>query len=667
MTLAQKVGMLYPSGGSNLGGGAATYQQVTAAIPSLCVPSMILQGGIAGVRNTPAGTATQLPSPLAMAATFDRSLAAAYGTLEGEEAWAKGIEGLQAPYVNIARVPQDGRNSESWGEDPYLSSELTLAVVKGMQLTGVWSVVQSFAAYTQETNRQTASDNVIITDRVLREIYMPPVYATLHDGGAGGAMCTYPLINGVYSCQNSYLMSQMIKGEWGFAGFIRSDAGAVQDPVAAINAGIDFINPLTPATVTAAVQNGQIATSRIDDAVVRILTEMFRFGVFDRASTGTIGTNASTPEHVAAARAFAEQSHVLLKNTANILPLRRTTVGSIAVIGDDGGSGAVTAASGSAAVAQLASNIITPFQGIQAAAGPGVAVTYTPTPSDLSQLFGGAAAAAAAAAANVAIVFVGQPAGEGSDLKSLQLSNNQDALITVVAQANPNTVVVINSCNPVLMPWLKQVKGVIESWFPGQEDGNAIAALLFGDVDPSGKLPMTFPTSETASPVGTAAQWPGANNTVQYSEGLNVGYRGYEALSIPPLFPFGFGLSYTSFKISDLEVTPRVSNGTRPIVVQFYVQNTGSRTGAEVPQVYLGLPSSAGEPPKRLVGFDKVELIPGEKVKVQLTIDPAASNRPLSFWDAEQNNWSIANGAYQVYVGNSSENIALYGTIHVRR
>ena len=660
MTLAEKLTLMYPSL-SNFG----TYQQATAPIPSLCVPSMILQGGIAGVRATPAGTATQLPSPINMAATFDVEAAYQYGRLEGNEAWVKGIQGLQAPFVNIARVPQWGRDSETWGEDPYLTAVLGRAVVSGMQHEGVFSVVQSYAAYTQETNRGTSLDDDIIADNVLREIYMLPLEPLIEGyNPIGGAMCTYPQINGVYSCQSPYMNIGIIDNEWGFKGFIRTDAGAAPDQVGAINAGTDFLNPFTLATVTTAVNNGQIPILTINEAVQRILTQMFRWGVFDRvtptAATAATwaATPASTPEHVLMARKMAEEGTVLLKNSGSILPISREKINSIVIIGADGGTGADTAATGSAAVAQLTSNIITPLQGIQAAAGPGVAVTY----NDGSSL---TSASSAASQADVAVVFVNQPAGEGTDLTTLELPNGQDSLVEAVATANPKTVVVINSANPVLMPWLGQVPGVLDAWFPGQEDGNAIAALLFGDVNPSGKLPMTFPTSDTASPVGTPAQWPGVNGEVQFSEGLNVGYRGYEALGITPLFPFGFGLSYTTFSISDLEVTPNVSDGRHPIFVQFTVKNTGTRFGAEVPQLYIGLPNSAGEPPKRLVGFEKVRLEPRQKVRVQLVIDPNALTHPLSYWNSQTSSWSISDGIYKIYVGNSAEDISLFGSILV--
>jgi len=336
MTLSEKIDMMRPSAGNTpLGMG---YQQVTLPVARLCVPSMILQGGIAGVRGTPAGTATQLPSPIVVGASFNRSVAFAYGELEGEEAQTKGMQGLQAPYVNIARVPQSGRNSSTYGEDPYLAAEMSRGATDGIQSKGIFAVVQSFAAYSQEANRQTA--NITVSDRVLHEVYLPPLHAALVEGGtgqAGAAMCTYPSVNGFFSCESPYLYG-IIKNQWGFAGFNRTDAQAVHTLVAAVNAGTDFFNPLNVAQLTTAVQNGQIPMSRIDDAVTNIIAQMFRWGAFDRPHVGTFDTNARTPEHVAKALAFVQEGTVLLKNSAQTLPLDRSTVGSIAVIGANGGS-----------------------------------------------------------------------------------------------------------------------------------------------------------------------------------------------------------------------------------------------------------------------------------------------------------------------------------------
>ncbi|HEY4138221.1 MAG TPA: glycoside hydrolase family 3 C-terminal domain-containing protein, partial [Casimicrobiaceae bacterium] len=286
-----------------------------------------------------------------------------------------------------------------------------------------------------------------------------------------------------------------------------------------------------------------------------------------------------------------------------------------------------------------------------------------------------ASAAALAASSDVAIVMVGDIESEGTDRTTLSLPTNggvnQDGLIAAVAAANAKTIVVVKNGDPVLMPWIDQIPALFVVWYPGEEDGNAVADLLFGVTNPSGKLPATFPVAAGDVPAHTPEQYPGvAINgipTATYSEGLQMGYRWYDAQNIKPLFPFGFGLSYTTFSISKLEVTPQISDGTHPLLVQFFVENTGARAGAEVPQVYLGLPASAGEPPKRLVAFDKVSLNPGEKIHMQLTIDPATANHPLSYWDTQRDDWSTADGNYTIYVGNSSADTALTGDVRISR
>ena len=648
MTVSQKIGMLYPPAGYGFTG----YQQVLSPIPSLCVPSLIMQDGMAGIRGTQPGTATSFPAPIAVGASFDATVADQYGAAIGREALKKGIDAIQGPFVNIARVPQAGRNAEGYGEDPFLTTQLADSDIEGMQGTGVFSVAQSITAYNQETNRN--SINVNVTDRALHEIYLPPIDGAVQQG-VGGIMCVYPSINGTQACQDPSLLTGILKDQFGFQGFVRTDFAAAQDDVAAINAGADFFNPFNLAAVTTAVQSGQIPLTRLNDAVARILTTMFRFGVFNRRSEGTADTDATTPKNLKIALDTAEQGSVLFQDNGTILPLDNHRVGSIAVIGADASTAAQTTESGTAFVAQLPSNVVTPLQGIRAAVGGRTSVAYNDG-TDLTS------AATAAAVAKVAIVFVSDPAGEAADLATLALPNNQDQLIEAVTAANPNTVVVINSGNPVLMPWLKHVKGVIEAWFPGQQDGSAIAALLFGKVDPSGKLPMTFPSSDTASPVGTTSQWPGIGGQVQYSEGLNVGYRGYQSDRIKPLFPFGYGLSYTTFAFSDLSVSPAGSEANGSIQVSATVTNTGKAAGADVAQLYLGDPASAGEPSRQLKGFEKVALSPGQSVQVRFTLTP----RDMSYWDSSSQSWAMAHGGYRVMLGDSSVNLPLSGHFTVR-
>jgi len=442
--------------------------------------------------------------------------------------------------------------------------------------------------------------------------------------------------------------------QFGFTGFITSDWTATHSTVPSALAGLDMEMPsgtYFSAPLVQAVQNGQVPLSQLRDMASRILTEMFRFGLFNKKASGSVNAVVTNPAHAAVAKRVAEESTVLLRNGGGMLPLSTDTVRSIAVIGPDGTTSPLTSGGGSAAVTPP--YVVSPLQGITARAGSGVSVTsYSGT--DPNQ------AAATATAAQVAVVFASNFERERTDLPNITLSGNQNQYIAAVAKANPNTIVVLNTGSAVTMPWINQVKGVLEAWYPGQEDGNAIAAILFGDVDPSGKLPVTFPQSLAQVPASTPAQWPGVDGKVLYSEGLDVGYRWYDAKQLVPLFPFGFGLSYTNFTFSHLTVSPAavknssslpaLTSGGNLATVTAQVTNTGPVAGADVAQLYLGDPSSAGEPPRQLKGFQKVYLQPGQSATVHFTLDGQA----LSYWDTQANGWFLPDGTFHVYVGDSS-------------
>jgi beta-glucosidase len=388
---------------------------------------------------------------------------------------------------------------------------------------------------------------------------------------------------------------------------------------------------------------------------------MFRFGLFDKAPTGSLSNVVTSPAHAAASRAVADAGTVLLKNSGAILPLAGRAT-SIAVIGDDAGPDAVTAGGGSTHV--VAPHVVTPFRGIAAAAPRGSSVTYSKgNPPNQGKPNSGlqAQAVAKARAASVAIVFAGLPEQEGVDLQSIDLSPAENQLISAVARANPNTVVVLNTGSAVTMPWLSSVKAVVEAWYPGQEDGDAIADVLFGKVDPSGKLPVTFPATLANVPASTPAQWPGLNHQVQYSEGLLVGYRWYDAKGITPLFPFGFGLSYTTFSFSNLNVTPSSLSSGDTATATVDVTNTGSVAGADTVQAYVGDPTSTGEPPEQLKGFTKVSLAPGQTATVTITLGPQS----FSTWDSTHQAWVETPGSYNVMVGDSSTNLPQTATISI--
>jgi beta-glucosidase len=398
------------------------------------------------------------------------------------------------------------------------------------------------------------------------------------------------------------------------------------------------------------VASGAVSTATLNSLVSSILTEMFTFGLFDVPPSGSPAQPATSSAHVAAARQLAQEGTVLLKNNGGVLPLTAASDPKIAVIGADASSSPQTAGGGSAGV--NSSGTVTPLQGITAAAPAGVAVSYNDGSSP-------SAAASLAASSSVAVVFVSNNESEGSDLSGIDLPSSENSLISAVAAANPHTIVAVNSGSAVTMPWLSSVAGVLEAWYPGQQDGTAIASLLFGSTNPSGHLPVTFPQSLSQVPASTPAQWPGVNGTVQYSEGINVGYRWYNAKGLTPLFPFGYGLSYTTFSFGNLKIGSLTQGGAA--TVSATVTNTGSRAGADVAQLYVTDPAASGEPPRQLEGFARVNLQPGASQTVQFQL----TQRNLQYWNSGSNTWATATGTYGIGVGDSSANLPLSGTLAV--
>src|SRR5580704_4686201 len=546
MSLSQKVGLMTGTGGSYVGN--------LAAIPSLCIPAMNLEDGPAGVGDGMSNV-TQLPAPVDVAATWDTSAEQEYGSVIGAEQAAKGSTVDLGPTINIVRDPRWGRAFESVSEDPYLAGQLSAADIRGVQSTGTMAQVKHYAVYNQETNRNTSSDDAVVSTQAEQEIYLPAFQYATQQGAASSVMCSYSTINGTYACQNPYLLNTVLRQQFGYTGFVTSDWGATHSTAASANAGLDQDMPGNDgyygSALSSAVSAGQVSAAQLNALVTPILTEMFAFGMFDEPPAGSPAQPATSSAHVTDSAQLAEEGTVLLKNSGSVLPLTSADK-SVAVIGADASSSPLTAGGGSAGV--TSSGTVTPLQGITAAAPSGVSVSYNDGSSTSS-------AASAAAAASVAVVFVSNDESEGSDLSSIDLSSAQNSLVAAVAAANPHTVVVLNTGSAVTMPWLSSVAGVLEAWYPGQQDGTAIAALLFGSADPSGHLTVTFPTSLAQVPAAAAAQWPGQNGTVQYSEGIDVGYRWYNAKSVTPLFPFGFGLSYTRFAFSGLRVGPQAVDG----------------------------------------------------------------------------------------------------------
>ena len=645
MTQTQEISLVTGATGSS-------YVGFIPAIGSLCIPAINLEDGPAGVGDGMTSV-TQLPAPVDVAATWDTSAEQLYGQVIGAEQAAKGTTIDLGPTINIVRDPRWGRAFESIGEDPYLNGQLGASYIRGVQSTGVMAQVKHFAVYNQETNRNTPSDDAVVSTRAMQEIYLPAFQAAVQQGAASSVMCSYSTVNGTYACQNPYLLSTVLRQQFGFGGFVTSDWGATHSTAASANAGLDMDMPGSDgyygSALASAISSGSVSRATLNTAASEILTEMFAFGLFDKPTAGSPAQTATTSADQSDALQLAEEGTVLLQNSGGILPLSSSTP-SIAVIGTDASSSPLTAGGGSASV--TSSGTVTPLQGIQALAGSGTTVTYNDGSSDSS-------AASAAAAASVAVVFVSNYETEGSDLASIDLPSAENSLISAVAAANPDTIVVLNTGSAVTMPWLSSVKGVLEAWYPGQEDGSAIASILFGATDPSGHLTVTFPTSLSQVPASTSAQWPGANGTVQYSEGVDVGYRWYDSQGLTPLFPFGYGLSYTTFSFSNLTVGTLPEGGAATVTAK--VTNTGSRAGADVAQLYVTDPSASGEPPRQLEGFARVSLQPGASQTVTFRL----SQSNLQYWNSASNAWAVSTGNYGIEVGDSDAHLPLSGTLSV--
>ncbi|MFL9995617.1 glycoside hydrolase family 3 C-terminal domain-containing protein [Paraburkholderia sediminicola] len=686
MTTAEKIQLVHGEGIPNAGLGGPYPAGINGAgyipgIPRLGIPGLAMADSAGGV-NVANSNATALPAPVALAASWDPTLANAYGARIATELRVLGYaEGLGGG-VNLTREPRDGRTFEYMGEDPVLTGTMSAARTIGTQAQKVIATIKHYAMNDQETNRMTS--NSVVDERTMRETELLAFELGVTLGTPGNVMCSYNLVNGVYACENPYLLTSVLKNEWGFKGVVQSDWTANHSTVASALAGLDEEEPgdigsgasIPGFTITSyfntalanAVSAGSVPMSRLNDMVQRKLRTMIRWGVFDSPPTtgGTVDQSAGN----ALALQVAQQSSVLLKNavasgdTQAVLPLNAAGLSSIVVIGghadagvlSGGGSGAVPAAAGNAvsgcvSASPLLSTCATWYKSAPLAAIEAKAPNATVTFLDGTNA---TAAATAAAKADVAIIFATQWESEGTDLASLSLPSNttdrfnqsydQNALITAVAAQAKRVIVVLENGSPVLMPWLGNVHGVLESWYPGVQGGQAIADLLFGDVNPSGKLPITFPVQDSDLPQQTISA---TDTTVTYSEGLFMGYRWYDGKQIAPLFPFGYGLSYTNYAYSGLNAQADASGN---VTVTFTVRNAGSRAGSEIAEVYAALPSGLGEPPKRLVGWQKVALQPGQSQQVSVSIAP----KLLSTWDATNHVWKLNNGAYQLIAGASS-------------
>ncbi|HEX3986446.1 MAG TPA: glycoside hydrolase family 3 C-terminal domain-containing protein [Acidobacteriaceae bacterium] len=621
-------------------------------IPRLDIPAFPMTNGPAGAGPggaNPQLRATALPAPIAVAASWDPSVARRYGVIAGEETRDLASDLLEGPDMNIIRVPQNGRTFESYSEDPYLDGRIAVSMIQGIQSTGVMANAKHYVANNQETDRFRIDE--IVDERALREIYLPAFKDAVEEGGVAAIMCAYPRINGTFNCENKPLLTGVLDGEWKFKGFVLSDWGATHSTVPSALNGLDLEMPtgiyLGDALKTA-VQQGQVPIAAVNEMLVRRFATMIRYGLFNAKPKQLRPIPALA--HGKAARELAEQGMVLLKNDNHILPIDTDHLRSIALIGPDA-LGAKTGGGGSSHVIPLYS--IDPVDGIEA---------HMPLQKRVALLDGSDLQAAVAAAqhADLVIVMVGDQETEGRD-HPIELPAEQNAMIAAVAAANPRTIVVLKSGSALLMPWIDSVAAVLEAWYPGEEDGNAVADVLFGDVNPSGKLPLTFPRSVDQTLARNPASYPGNGQQVHYDEGLQVGYRGYQAQHVEPLFPFGFGLSYTTFSMADLKVAPGKTHAAQ---VTLRVTNTGQRAGAEVAQVYIAFPPIAegNEPPLQLAAFSKVMLAPGQSKKVTLTLEP----RSFSYWSVAHHAWQVQPGQYTIETGSSSADLPLHATIMMR-
>ncbi|TVT37399.1 glycosyl hydrolase [Hymenobacter setariae] len=702
MTLEEKVHMLHANSAFAAGG-----------IERLGIPEIMTSDGPHGVRPEQGrnwkppvdanDASTYLPTNNTLASTWNRDLGYAYGTVLGSEANARGKDIILGPGINIVRAPLNGRNFEYLSEDPYLITQMVVGYIKGVQDQGVSACVKHYAANNQETHRDDV--DVDMSERALREIYLPGFKAAVQVGGVNTLMGSYNKFRGTYATENAYLMKTILKQEWGFNGLVMSDWGSVHNTDEALRNGTDLemgtdlylmysgadqsaataaagTTPTAPKRsyydrfyladpALAAVQKDPSLLPLIDDKVRRILRVMYATKMLGATKRQPGAFN--TKGHQATALKVAEEGIVLLKNEGNLLPLKKS-VKTVAVIG----ANADRANSMGGGSGQLKAKYeITPLQGLKNELGSGVTINYVPgytiardQKADAQQI----AQAVAAAKAADAVIYVGGSIhgydytkwsdnaydAEAVDKPDLKMPFGQDALVQAVLGANPNTVVVLLGGGPIeVAPWAGQAKAIVEAWYPGMEGGNALAHILFGDVNPSGKLPFTFPVKLEDAPamkLGEYPSTPGNPLKEMYKDDIWVGYRYYDTYKVAPQFAFGHGLSYTTFEYGKLTVKPAAQRAT----VTLTVRNTGKTAGAEVVQVYVkDLKSAVKRPEKELKGFEKVFLKPGETKTVTMQLPADA----FKYYDEAKKQWVLEPGQFEVLVGSSSRDIRQTGSL----
>jgi beta-glucosidase len=680
MTLDEKIQLLHGNGMPGwpgeprpnhlLSNGGAGF---VLGIPRLGLPMIQMSDAAYGVRASAQNGrySTALPSDVAGAASWDVNAACEYGALIGRELRAQGYNMTLGGGVNLARELRNGRTFEYQGEDPILAGTMVGNRIRCEQAQHVIGDIKHYAVNDQESGRNEV--NSIIGIRALRETDLLAFQVGIEVGHPAAVMCSYNAVNGTHACENRFLLTDVLRKDWNFPGFVLSDWAGTHSTLKASAAGLDHEEPLDDfygAKYKEAVQSGKISQAELDEHVRRILRSEFAAGIVDYPTKKSV---VDVEAGFEVSRNLAEGSMVLLKNDGSQLPLDRGKLRSIAIIGSHADTGMISGGGSAqvdpqgAAEPAWKSHVWFPTSPLKAVAakvaGANVAFDSGANPGSAAEL---------ARKCDVAIIFAHQWLSEDFDAPNLSLPENQDALIEQVAAANPHTIVVLETGTAVTMPWAGKVSGILEAWYAGSKGADAVANILFGDVNPSGKLPLTFPRSDADLPhptmtlprpdqLGIAAimKTGEAKPTfeVRYDEGLKVGYKWYDAEHKEVLFPFGHGLSYTNFIYSALNVDP--GNG---VEVKFTLKNSGQRDGMEVAEVYAALPADAGEPPKRLVGFSKVLLKAGESRELELHIDP----RYLSIYDEASSTWKLPSGEFTILVGGSSQNFPLQGKVRLK-
>jgi beta-glucosidase len=688
MTLDEKLALLHGNGMAHasqwqmplthLANGGAGY---TEGVERLGIPPLFISDAGYGVRDSGANGrySTAMPSNLGAASSWDPESACQYGELIGSELRAQGFDMTLGGGVNLTREPRDGRTFEYVGEDPLLAGTIVGNLMKCEQAQHLVGDIKHYALNDQETGRNIV--NSIVSKRAMQESDLLAFHIGVSIANPGAVMCSYNRINGDFGCENSYTLRDVLKKDWGFKGFVISDWGGTHSTEKASAAGLDQEQPMADSfgpRLREAVKGGKVPLPEIDDHARRILYAEFLSGIIDDPPQKSV---VEVEKGLEVAQRIEEKSIVLLKNNQAVLPIFPSKVHSIAIIGGHADVGMISGG-GSAQVDPPGGNAImppgkggthwqdhiwfptSPLKALREKL-PNTKFTFDPG-TDLQS------ATSLAKSSDLAIVFAYQWESEGMDLANLSLPDNQDELIEQVAAANLHTIVVLETGTAVTMPWLDKVDGVVEAWYAGSAGHKALANVLVGDVNPTGKLAVTFPKSESDLPHPVIpellAQDQGQGNdpvnagthisayAVHYDEGAEVGYKWYEAEHKQPLFAFGFGLSYTSYAYSGLTVD---SDGRG---AQFTVKNVGTLAGTEIAEVYARLPQGSDESFKRLVGWRRIALAPGESQTVTVAVDP----RVLQTFDESSNGWKFVPGEYEVFVGPSSDNTPLKGRLQVR-